>query len=74
MSSVRINISLPEDLATELSREIQPRKKSQFITRAIRYSLKEEKAKKLAAEYKEAAGEIRRVNQDLEGVLSDGLD
>jgi metal-responsive CopG/Arc/MetJ family transcriptional regulator len=73
MSSVRINISLPEDLVSELSREIEPRKKSRFIAKAIRYTLKDEKAKKMAAEYQEAAAEIRRVNQDLEGVLSDGL-
>ncbi len=74
MSFVRINISLPEELVSELSKEIEPRKKSRFIAKAIRYSLKEEKAKKLAAEYQEAAVEIRRVNQELEGVLFDGLD
>jgi metal-responsive CopG/Arc/MetJ family transcriptional regulator len=74
MSSVRINISLPEELVDELSREIEPRKKSLFIARAVRASLKEEKAKKLAAEYQEAATEIRRLNQELEGALSDGLD
>ncbi len=73
MSSVRINICLPEELADELAREIEPRKKSRFIAQAIRYFIKEKKAHKLAAEYREAAGEIRRVNQDLEGVLSDGL-
>jgi metal-responsive CopG/Arc/MetJ family transcriptional regulator len=74
MSSVRINISLPEELVHELTREIEPRGKSRFIAKAIRYSLKEEREKKLAAEYQEAAAEVRRVNQDLEGVLSDGLD
>jgi metal-responsive CopG/Arc/MetJ family transcriptional regulator len=74
MSSVRLNISLPEELVSELSREIEPRKKSRFIAQAVRSSLKEKKAKKLAAEYQEAAAEIRRVNQELEGALSDGLD
>jgi metal-responsive CopG/Arc/MetJ family transcriptional regulator len=74
MSSVRLNISLPEELVSELSREIEPRKKSRFIAQAVRSSLKEEKAKKMAAEYQEAAAEIRRVNQELEGALSDGLD
>jgi metal-responsive CopG/Arc/MetJ family transcriptional regulator len=74
MASVRINISLPEELVSELSREIEPRKKSRFIAKAIRSSLKEKKAQKLAAEYQEAAGEIRRINQELEGTLSDGLD
>jgi metal-responsive CopG/Arc/MetJ family transcriptional regulator len=74
MGSVRINISLPEELVGELTREIEPRQKSRFIAKAIQYSLKEKREKKLVAEYQEAAIEIRRVNQDLEGVLSDGLD
>jgi metal-responsive CopG/Arc/MetJ family transcriptional regulator len=74
MASVRINISLPEELVSELAREIEPRKISRFIAKALRTSLKEERAKKLAAEYREAAVEIRRVTQELEGVLSDGLD
>jgi metal-responsive CopG/Arc/MetJ family transcriptional regulator len=74
MGSIRINISLPEELANELAREIEPRKKSRFIAKALQTSLKEERAKKLAAEYREAAEEIRRVNQELEGTLSDGLD
>ncbi|MBI5603078.1 MAG: hypothetical protein HY879_06960 [Deltaproteobacteria bacterium] len=74
MSFVRINISLPEELANELAREIEPRKKSRFIAQAIRYFMKEKKSKKLAAEYREAAGEIRRVNKELEGGLNDGLD
>lgn len=74
MSSVRINISLPEELARELNQEVEPRKKSRFIAQAIRYFMKEKKAYKLAKEYQEAADEIRRVNKELEGVLNDGLD
>ena len=74
MGSVRINISLPEELACELDREIEPRKKSGFISQAIRYFLKEKKAHRLAMEYKEASEEIRRVNQEWDGTLNDGLD
>jgi hypothetical protein len=40
----------------------------------VKYFLKERRKKKLAAEYQEAAGEIKRINQELEGVISDGLD
>jgi hypothetical protein len=36
-------------------------------------SVNEFKKKLLAAEYEEAAKEIKQINQDLEGVLSDGL-
>jgi hypothetical protein len=40
---------------------------------AVRKQLKEQEAIKLAAEYEEAAVEIRRINQELEGTISDGL-
>jgi len=74
MSSVRINISLPEETFQELDHEVEPRKRSRFIAEATRRLLKEKRAQRLASEYKEAADEIRRVNQELEGVISDGLD
>lgn len=74
MHTVRVNISLPEELLNEISREIGPRKRSRFIAQAIARSLKELKDQKLAAEYEEAAAEISRINQDLEGVMADGLD
>jgi len=74
MESVRINISLPKDMLTEMSKEVGPRKRSQFISEAIRRLIKEKRDERLAAEYQEAAAEIRRVNQELEGVLTDGLD
>jgi metal-responsive CopG/Arc/MetJ family transcriptional regulator len=73
MSSVRINVSVPQEVYTELS-EIEPRKRSRFITDAVKHFLKERKGGKLAAEYKEASNEIRRINQELEGVISDGFD
>jgi metal-responsive CopG/Arc/MetJ family transcriptional regulator len=72
--SIRINISLPEDLFEKLSREVEPRKRSRFISTAIERVLRDKNAARLAAEYKEAAVEIRRVNKELEGVIGDGLD
>jgi len=74
MTSVRINVSLPEETFKEISRDIEPRKRSRFITQAVKRSLKELKKQRLAAEYEEAAAEIRRINQELEGAISDGLD
>jgi hypothetical protein len=59
---------------SELSKRLPARKRSQFITGALKKHLKDQKAQRLAAEYKEAAAEIRRINQDFEGTLSDGLD
>jgi hypothetical protein len=32
------------------------------------------KAQRFAAEYEDAASEIRRIHQDLEGTIGDGLD
>lgn len=74
MDYVRINISLPKTVVTELSKRLPPRKRSKFIAEAVKRQLQDQKAKRLAAEYQEAAAEIRRINRDLEGTLSDGLD
>jgi metal-responsive CopG/Arc/MetJ family transcriptional regulator len=72
--SVRINVSLPEELFEKLSREVEPRKRSRFISTAIEHVLRDKRSGRLAAEYREAAAEIRRVNKELEGVIGDGLD
>jgi len=74
MRSVRINISLPEDVHSELSKEVESRKRSKFITEAIKSLIKERRDLRLASEYQEASAEIRRINQELEGVIGDGLD
>ena len=73
MDFVRINVSLPREIASQLSKKLPPRKRSQFIAAAVRKQLKDQEAIKLAAEYEEAAAEIRRINQELEGTISDGL-
>ncbi len=74
MSAVRMNVSLPKETFDELNRVVQPRKRSRFISKAIRDALKEQRDERLAREYAEAAEESRRVNQELEGVIADGLD
>ena len=74
MSSIRINVSLPEDTFEELPMAVGSRKRSQFITEAVRLLLKKERAQRLAVEYQEAAAETRKINKELEGAVSDGLD
>jgi len=74
MSSVRINVSVPKEVFEEISRDVEPRKRSRFISEAIKRSLRERKAQKLATEYEEASIEIKKINQELEGAISDGLD
>ena len=74
MASIRINVSLTKETFDELNETVQPRKRSRFISEAIKDALRGEKAQRLAAEYREASAEIRRLNQELEGVVHDGLD
>ncbi len=74
MNTVRLNISLPDSLFQELNCEVKPRQRSQFISTAITELLKQKKQQRLAAEYKEAAQDIRRINNELEGTISDGID
>ena len=74
MKSVRINVSFPKEVFSALSKEVESRKRSQFITEAVKSFIKEKRDQKLAAEYQEAAAEIRRINKKFEGVINDGLD
>jgi metal-responsive CopG/Arc/MetJ family transcriptional regulator len=74
MSFARINVSFPEELLQELSRAVEARKRSRFIAEAVARALKEQREQRLAAEYRQAASEMRRINRDLEGVTADGLD
>jgi len=74
MESVRINVSIPKEIFVELSKEVESRKRSQFITEAIKRLVKKRRDERLAAEYQEATPEIRRINKELEGALNDGLD
>jgi metal-responsive CopG/Arc/MetJ family transcriptional regulator len=60
-------------LLKDLSREVESRKRSQFIAGAITRALKERQAQRLAADYQEAAAEILTINRDLEGTIADGL-
>jgi metal-responsive CopG/Arc/MetJ family transcriptional regulator len=73
MASVRINICLPEELLSQLKREVQPRETSKFITAAVRKQLDERHKERLAAEYRAAAAQIQEEYNDLEGTLTDGI-
>jgi metal-responsive CopG/Arc/MetJ family transcriptional regulator len=74
MKTIRINVSIPKNVFIDLSRETNSRKRSQFITEAIKRLLKEKRDQRLASEYQEAAAEIRAINKELEGAINDGLD
>jgi metal-responsive CopG/Arc/MetJ family transcriptional regulator len=74
METIRINVSIPKNVFIDLSRETNSRKRSQFITEAIKRLVKEKRDQRLAAEYQEVAAEIRAINKELEGAINDGLD
>ena len=74
MKSIRINVSLPQEVFVAMSKEIKSRKRSQFITEAIKLLVKEKRDQRLTAEYQEAASEMQRINKELEGAVKDGLD
>jgi len=74
MNTIRMNISLSRSTYEELSEEVEPRGKSRFISNAIHNALKEKRNRRLAAEYREAAGEIKQINADLDGTVADGID
>ena len=73
MSSIRVNVSLPEVTYSELKEEVPLRERSKFITLAINELIKEKRKERLARDYREAAKEIGEVYKDLEGTLNDGL-
>ena len=73
METVRINVSIPKNVFRELSQEVESRKRSRFITEAIVRLVKDRRDQRLAADYKEAAKEIHRINKELEGAINDGL-
>jgi len=74
MKTARINISLPQDVVAQLDVAVPARQRSRFVRDAVIRLLIEKQDEELAKDYRQAASEIRRINQDLEGALVDGLD
>ena len=46
MSTIRLNITLPEDLANQIDNLVEPKKKSRFIAEAIRQRIEALERKK----------------------------
>ncbi len=74
MGTVRLNISLPDDIVAELDAETGPRQRSCFIKDAVIRLLRVKREKRLAEEYSQAAKEMVKVDMELGGVTGDGLD
>ena len=74
MNTIRINISVSRAIYEELNEKVESRGRSRFISEAISYALREKRNQRLAADYREAAEEIKRINADMEGPVTDGID
>ena len=77
-STVRMNITLPKEIAQELSEITGSRKRSSFIAEAIKQRIaqqKKEKMNKLLEEgYKATAKEDMEITKDFEAVDLEGWD
>lgn len=78
MSTERLNITIPSELAERFKRKIKPRKRSEFISHAIVKSLNEIEKQRLNDLMKE--GYLARNEEDkvliadFEITIADGLD
>ena len=78
MSVVRMNITIPEDLAHQLDRLIGPKKKSQFIAEALKQRIEkiqyEELQKALEEGYKARKQESHSIAKEFESIDLEGWD
>ncbi len=78
MSAIRMNITLPEDIAQTLKEMAGPRGQSSFVAESIRFYAKRIKRQRLKKEleegYKATANEDLALTRDFDQTLVDGLD
>ena len=72
-NKVKVTISLPNELAESLRRNIPDRNRSKFIAKSIQKELKEMKKKTLIRAYQSAYHEIMEENDEFDGVSGDGI-
>ena len=78
MSVVRMNITLPEELARQIDKLVEPKKKSQFIAETLQQRIERiqhEKLQKILEEgYKARKKESRSLTKEFEPVDLEGWD
>jgi metal-responsive CopG/Arc/MetJ family transcriptional regulator len=76
--TVRLNITLPKDLVTALNAKAGPRKKSQYIARAIQNQIEKDRResldKALEEGYRNTAAESRALSREFEHADIEGWD
>ena len=78
MNMVRMNITIPEDLARQLDQLVDSRKKSRFITETLKERVKKiekDKLQKMLEEgYKRRKEESISISRDFESIDLEGWD
>ena len=78
MNMVRMNITIPEDLARQLDQLVDSRKKSRFITETLKERVKKiekDKLQKMLEEgYKKRKEESLSISRDFESIDLEGWD
>ena len=78
MNMVRMNITIPEDLARQLDQLVDSRKKSRFIAETLKERVKkieEDKLQKMLEEgYKRRKEENLSISRDFESIDLEGWD
>ena len=78
MNMVRMNITIPEDLARQLDQLVDSRKKSRFIAETLKERVKkieEDKLQKMLEEgYKRRREESLSISRDFESIDLEGWD
>jgi metal-responsive CopG/Arc/MetJ family transcriptional regulator len=78
MNMVRMNITIPEDLARQLDQLVDSRKKSRFIAETLKErvnKIKEDKLHKMLEEgYKKRKEESLSISRDFESIDLEGWD
>lgn len=69
----KVTISLPKEVVDALREEIPNRNRSKFIAETIKKQLRKLKEQALIKAYKEAYTEIKKENQEFDGVTGDGI-
>jgi metal-responsive CopG/Arc/MetJ family transcriptional regulator len=78
MSTVRVNVTLPEDIARKLDSLVEPKKKSRFVAEAVKKKIEDlqrERTEALLKEgYKDMHNESLAIARDFEAADIEGWD
>jgi metal-responsive CopG/Arc/MetJ family transcriptional regulator len=78
VKTLKLNFTMPEDIARELKNRISKNKRSAFVSEAVRSTLEELEKKQLEQELKEGYQirykEDAEINQDWEKITLENID